>query len=114
MPAVTKKMADLKDEILERIDEKFREFKSDFITEFKDQIKNEVSGAIRGEIRNQEELELIVAVLQQHVKNFQKQMMMLQSENEELEQYVKRFCVRVESVPTTDNETSEKVSVTDK
>ena len=40
MPAVTRKMADLKDDILAKIDEKFCEFKSDFITEIKDQIKN--------------------------------------------------------------------------
>ena len=109
MPAVTRKMADLKDEILAKIDEKFREFKCDFITEIKDQIKNEVSEAIGAEIRKREELESTVAVLQQHVKNFQKQIMVLQSENEELEQYGRRLCIRVEGVPTTENETSEEV-----
>ena len=36
-------------------------------------------------------------------------MMVLQNENEELEQYGRRLCIRVESVPATDNETSEKV-----
>ena len=35
--------------------------------------------------------------------------MVLQSENEELEQYGRRLCIRVEGVPTTDNETSEEV-----
>ena len=69
MPAVTRKMAALKDEILAKIDEKFREFKSDFITEIKDQIKNEVSETIGAEIRKREELELTVAVLQQHVRS---------------------------------------------
>ena len=87
MPAVTRQMTDLKDEVLAKIDEKFREFNSDFITEIKDQIKNEVREAIGAEIRKREELELSVAVLQQHVKNFQKQMMVLQSENDKLEQY---------------------------
>ena len=51
MPAVTRKMADLKDEILAKIDEKFREFKSDFVTKIKDQIENDVSEAIGVEIR---------------------------------------------------------------
>ena len=37
-------------------------------------------------MRKREELESTVAVLQQHVKNFQTQMMVLQSEND-LEQY---------------------------
>ena len=82
MPAVTRKMTDLKNDILAKIDEKFREFKSDFINELKDQIKNEVSEAIGVEIRKRKELESTVAVLQQHVKNFQKQMMLMQSENE--------------------------------
>ena len=35
--------------------------------------------------------------------------MVLQSENEELEQYGRRLSIRVEGVPTTDNETSEEV-----
>ena len=108
MPAVTRKMADLKDKILAKIDKKFREFKSDFITKIKDQIKNEVSEGIGAEIRKREELESTVAVLQQHVKNCQKQIMVLQSENKELEQYGRRLCIRVEGVATTDNETSEK------
>ena len=42
MPAATRKMTDLKNEILAKIDEKFREFKSDFINEIKDQIKTDV------------------------------------------------------------------------
>ena len=84
MPAATTKMADLKNEILAKINEKFREFKTDFINEIKDQIKNEVSEAIGVEIRKREELESTVSTLQQHVKNFQKQMMVLQNENEEL------------------------------
>ena len=46
MPAVTRKMDDLKNEILAKVDEKFREFKSDFINEIKDQIKNQVNEAI--------------------------------------------------------------------
>ena len=36
-------------------------------------------------------------------------MSVLQSENEEFEQYGRRLCIRVEGVPTTDNETSGEV-----
>ena len=102
-------MTDLKNQILAKIDEKFREFKSDFINEIKDQIKNKSSEAIGVEIRKREELESAVAVLQQQVKNFQKQMTVLQSENEELEQCGRRLCIRVEGAPTTDKKTSEEV-----
>ena len=70
MPALTRTMSDLKDEILAKIEEKFREFKSDFITEIKDQRKNEVSEAIGTKIRKQEEMKSTVTVLQHHAKNF--------------------------------------------
>ena len=36
-------------------------------------------------------------------------MTVLQSENGELEQYGRRLCIRVEGVPTTNNEISEEV-----
>ena len=39
MPAVTRKMTDLKDEILSKIDKKFNELKLEFLSELKDQIK---------------------------------------------------------------------------
>ena len=77
MPAV-------KSGILAKIDAKFREFKFDFINNIKEKIKNEVIEAIGVEIRKREKLESTVAVLQQHVKIFQKQMTVLQSQNEEL------------------------------
>ena len=86
MPAVTRKMANLKNEILAKIDEKFRGFKFDLINKIKDKIKNEVSESIGVEIRKREELELTIAVFQEHAKNFQKQIRVLQNENKELEQ----------------------------
>ena len=36
-------------------------------------------------------------------------MTVLQSQYEELKQYGRRLCIRVEGAPTTDNKTSEKV-----
>ena len=36
-------------------------------------------------------------------------MTVLQSESEELERYGRRLCIRVEGVPTTDNETLEEI-----
>ena len=39
MPAVTRKMTDLKDKILSKIDKKFNELKLEFLSELKDQIK---------------------------------------------------------------------------
>ena len=76
MPAVTRKMADLKDEILSKIDQKFNELK--LLSELKDQIKKEVSEAIKTEIKKREELESTVSLLQEHVKNFQTQVTVLE------------------------------------
>ena len=98
-------MADFNDDILAKIDETFREFKSYFITKIKTQMKDEVREAIGAEIKKREELKSTVALLRQHAKDFQKQMMVLQSEKEELEKYGRRIHINVEGVPITDNET---------
>ena len=70
MPARTRKVANLRNEILVNIYEQFTELKSDFLFKIKNQIKNKVSEAIGAEIRKREELEWTVAVLQQLVKKF--------------------------------------------
>ena len=109
MLAVTRKMADLKDEILSKINQKFNELKLEFLSELKDQIKKEVSEAIKTEIKKREELESTVSLLQEHVKNFQKQVSILECKNEELEQYGRRCCLRIEGVPSVENKSSDDV-----
>ena len=54
MPAVTRKMADLENEILSKVDQKINELKLEFLSELKDQIKKEVSEAIKTEIKKRE------------------------------------------------------------
>ena len=44
-------MADLKDEILSKIDQKFNELELEFLSELKDQIKKEISEAIKTDIK---------------------------------------------------------------
>ena len=39
MPVIIRKMSDLKEEILAKIEEKFQDFKSSFIAEIREQIK---------------------------------------------------------------------------
>ena len=109
MPAVTRKMADLKDEILSKIDQKFNELKLEFLSELKDQIKKEVSEAIKTKIKKREKLESTVPLLQEHMKNFQKQVCILECKNKELEQYGRRCCFRIEGVPSAENESSGNV-----
>ena len=102
-------MADLKDEILSKIDQRYNKF-LEFLSELKDQIKKEVSEAIKTEIKKREELESTVFLLQEHVKNFQKQVLcILKCKNEELEQYGRRCCLRIEGVPSVENESLDDV-----
>ena len=91
MPAVTRKMTDLKDEILSKIDKKFNKLKLEFMSELKDQIKKEVSETIKTEIKKREELQSTVSLLQEQVKSFQKQLSVLECKNKELQQY-SSFC----------------------
>ena len=109
MPAVARKMADLKDEILSKIDQKFNELKLEFLSELKDEIKKEVSEAVKTEVKKHEELESTVPLLHKHVKNFQKQVSVLEYKNEKLEQYGRRLCLRIEGVPSVENESSDDV-----
>ena len=97
------------DEILSKIDDKFSEFKLDILAELKQQLKTEVTEAFKNELEKREELESTVSVFQQHVKICQNQIKEMQQANEELEQYYRRLCVKNDSVPTVDNETSDEV-----
>ena len=51
MPVNTRKMADLKDEILSKIDDKFSEFKLDILAELKQQLKTEVIETFINELK---------------------------------------------------------------
>ena len=107
MPVNTRKMDDLKDEILSKVDDKFSEFKLDILADFKQQSKIEVSEAFKNELKKREELESIVTVLQRHVQICQNQIKEMQLANEELERYGRRL--RVDGVPAVDNENSNMV-----
>ena len=85
MSVNARKMDDLKDEILSKIDDKFSEFELDILAELKQQLKIETAEAFKNEFDKMEELESTVSVLQQHVKICQNQM---RSWNSMVEGYV--------------------------
>ena len=91
MPVITRNMSDLKEEILARIDER------------------EVSETLDKEIEKRKELESTVSLLQEHVKLYQKQMNELKNSHDDLEQYGGRLCVRIDGVPSTENEKANDV-----
>ena len=57
MVAATRRMNELKDETLARINEKFNSLKANILTELKDQIINELAELLKEEFRKREELE---------------------------------------------------------
>ena len=87
MSVNTRKMADLKNEILSKIDNKFSEFKLDILAYLKQQSKIEVAEAFKNELKKREQLESTVSVLQQHVQICQNQIKEMQQTNEEMERY---------------------------
>ena len=78
MPVNTRKMADLKDEILSSIDDKFSGFNLDNLAELKLQLKIEVAEAFKNELKKKEELGSTVSLLQHHVTICQDQITKMQ------------------------------------
>ena len=102
---MTRNMVDLQGEILTKIDEKFNDFKITIIAGIREQIKQGVPKALEKEIKKREELESTVCMLQEHVKNYQKQVNELKASQNELEQYGRRLCIKIDGVPMAENET---------
>ena len=109
MPVMTRNMVDLKDEILTKKDEKFNDFKIAIIAEIWYQINLEVLEALEKEIKKREKLESTVSMLQEHLKNYQKQVNELKDSQDQLEQYGRWLCIRINGVMMAENETSNNV-----
>ena len=80
-----------------------------FLAELKDQIKNYLAEVLKEEFRKRKELKSTVSLLQEKVHHYQNQVNKLKCENKELQQYGRRFCVRVDGIPLDENETSGEV-----
>ena len=103
MAVVTRKINEFKDETA-RINEKFNALKTGILGKLKDQIKNELAEVLKEEFRKREELESTVSVLQEQVHHYQNHVNELKRENKELEQYGRKLSVRVDGVPSVENE----------
>ena len=103
MVVVSRKINEFKDETA-RINEKFNALKTDILGKLKDQIKNELAEVLKEEFRKREELESTVSVLQEQVHHYQNHVNKLKRGNKELEQYGRKLSVRVDGVPSVENE----------
>ena len=86
-------------ELIQIITSKFNELKQDLITEIKLLIQLEVEKVVK---KQKEEFDETVIKLQEQIT-------MLEQEKDDLEQYGRRVCVRIDDVPVESEETAESV-----
>ena len=75
------------------------EFKDELLTEIKLLIKSEVDEALK---KQKEEFDSAFTQLEKRITK-------LENDNEDLEQYGRRVCLRIEDVPVANEETAEEV-----
>ena len=81
------------------ITEKLDEFKDELLTKIKLLIKSEVDEAVK---KQKEEFHSSFTQLEQRITK-------LENDNDDLEQYGRRVCLRIEDLPVANEETAEKV-----
>ena len=86
-------------ELIQIITSKFNELKQDLITEIKLLIQLEVEKVVK---KQEEEFDETVIKLQERITT-------LEQEKDDLEQYGRRVCVRIDAVPVESEETMESV-----
>ena len=101
------------DEISRLFDEKLEEFKIDLLSQLKNEVMEEVKAAIQERNNKIVELESTVKMLQKHVTNLKEvcnsKIQDNDSKIDQLEQYGRRQCLRIEGVPFKKEEDSDVV-----
>ena len=109
---IDEKIEELKEHINQQLsvnNKHFEETCEKLFEKFKNEFKEEFSKELKKRDEKIEKLESDKAMLQKHILEIKKQVLANQSEIEELEQYGRRQCLRLEGVPIEKNETSDKV-----
>ena len=86
-------------ELIQIITSKFNELKQDLITEIKSLIQLEVEKVVK---KQKEEFDETVMKLQERITT-------LELEKDDLEQYGRQVCVRIDDVPVESEETAESI-----
>ena len=94
--------------IYDYMDKKFNDLEKKISGQFIDDIKSKISKEFQTILKNQEEkiikLESTVALLQQHVTTLKQQNFSVSKSCEELEQYGRRVCLRIDGFQTEKDE----------
>ena len=94
------------DELDKKFDEKLSSFKLDLVSDLKKEIMNEVKAILSEKDKDIEDLKSQVTLVQNHVSSVKHA---LDKKFDELEQYGRRVCLRIEGVEHQANEKSEDV-----
>ena len=81
----------------------------DLLITIKEEIKSQFQEIIKSQNEKVEKLESSVTLLQQHVKILKLQVDKNSIDTEEVEQYGRRLCLRIDGLPVDNNESSEDV-----
>ena len=97
-----------------QIEEKFNDFKSDLIQQFlvkevKVEILDDLKSVLNEKQQRIVELESMVAVLQMHVQTLKQHEVVNTKSVDDLEQYGRRLCLRINGVPTSCGKISDDV-----
>ena len=104
MSTTARSMSRSSEDIFEYLDKKFENLKNELKSDFKNDIMVEISRLFEQRELKIEKLESQVAMLQQHISTLKQQTI---TKTEELEQYGRRLCLRIDGVPTAKCETAE-------
>ena len=96
--------------LLNMLEQKFDQLKEKFVEDIKhilvDEIKKEMCGFVTEQTKKVEELESTTCMLQNHIMTLKEENLKLAKQVDEVEQYGRRLCLRIEGVPSKTNETS--------
>ena len=110
---ITRRMGDKLEELKVYFNTKFNEQEAKLTRTFNDiidDLKKEITVQIQNEVlKRYKEIEPENKMLKKQVVELSKLSIENQSKNEELEQYGRRLCLRVDGIPAVSNETSDDV-----
>ena len=96
------------DELKKYSEQRFSELEEHFSKNLFVAVKDEIKAVVEKQDRKIEQLESAVAVLRQHVSSLKESMESESYNFEDLEQYGRRLCLRLDGFPTAKDESSLK------
>ena len=109
-PPTTRRNTNIQnEEFYEYLDKKFEEFESNMLVKLKNELKQEIKEVVAAQNKEIELLQSTVSLLQQHVKVLKQSLNSQAKNTEDLAQYGRRNCLRIDGIPYEENESANEV-----